>query len=276
MIETVVHKWLKVPHMLHVGDDIHPKHSKLTVVLVHGLADSHRVWQPIITKLAGQPVRIITVDLLGFGDSPKPDWQTYSAEVHARSLSMTLRAIHVTGPVLLVGHSLGSLVSIQFASLFPHKVSSLLLCSPPFYKPPKELKSKLDVPQPDDMYRRVYSYTRSKTELAKRLALTIKKAKLLDESFRVDDATMPAIVSSLEMSIENQTSLQDAAKLSLPIHIIYGKLDPFIVKKNIRMLESGHSNITLETVIAGHEIASSKSYLNAIVAAIVQSIDEID
>lgn len=275
MIETVIHKWLRVPHILHVGNDIHPRDTKVTVVLVHGLANSHNMWKPLLKRFSGSHTRVVTVDLLGFGNSPKPDWQTYSAVVHAQSLKMTLRSLHVTGPVVIVGHSLGSLVAVQYAGLYPRHVHSLILCSPPFYRPPKEQTGKVVLPQPEDIYRKLYSYSRNKTDLAKKMASVIKKARMLDTSFTVNDATLPAIVSSLEMSIENQTSLQDAEKLTMPLHVIYGKLDPFIVKRNIRQLESKLPNATLETVIAGHEIGLSKQFTAAVINSVQRTVDEI-
>lgn len=274
MIETVIHKWLRVPHILHVGNDIRPRDPKVTVVFVHGLANSHLMWKPLIKRVSGAHTRVVTVDLLGFGNSPKPEWQTYSATVHAQSLKMTLRSLHITGPVIIVGHSLGSLVAVQYAGLYPRHVQSLILCSPPFYRPPKDRTNKVLLPQAEDVYRKLYSYSRNKTELAKKMATVIKKARLLDPSFTVDDDTLPAIVSSLEMSIENQTSLQDAEKLTLPIHVIYGKLDPFIIKRNIRQLESKLPNATLETVIAGHEIGLSRQFATAVTDSVHRAVDD--
>ena len=274
MIETVIHKWLRVPHILHVGDDIHPRQTKVTVVFVHGLANSHHMWKPLLKRVSDAHTRVITVDLLGFGNSPKPEWQTYSATVHAQSLKMTLRSLHINGPLIIVGHSLGSLVAVQYAGLYPRHVHSLILCSPPFYRPPKERSGRAIIPQPEDVYRRLYSYSRSKADLAKKMAAVIKKAKLLDANFTISDDTLPAIISSLEMSIENQTSLQDAEKLTLPIHVIYGKLDPFIINRNIRQLESKLPNATLETVVAGHEIGLSKQFTAAVIDSVHRAVDD--
>lgn len=277
MIETLLHKWLKVPHALHVGLDTGRYDAETTVVLIHGLASSHTMWEDVIKKTSKeQGVRIIAVDLLGFGSSPKPIWQTYSAKVHAASLSATLRKRRVKGNVVLVGHSLGSLVAIQYATLYPNKVKELLLCSPPFYRPARIIGTAVKIPilQADDVYRSMYRYSRGKTELAKRLAVYIKRARIMDEAFVVNDETMPAIVSSLEMSIENQTSLEDAEKLRIPLRIIYGRLDPFIVKKNLKQLSKRLDNVTIDYVLAGHEITGSRLYTKAVVDAIHDTIEK--
>lgn len=265
MLDTVVHRWLRVPHLLHVGHDLHKRGAKVTVVFVHGLGNSYEMWQPIISHITHPSIRVIAVDLLGFGKSPKPEWQTYSASVQAGSLRATLQLHQVKGPVIIVGHSLGSLVAIRYATHYPKRVNGLILCSPPFHQPPKQDARPLAIPQADDMYRSFYAYSRNKKEIARKIAGLIKRARLLDPSFTVSNETMPAIVSSLEMSIENQTALKDAASLQLPIQIIYGKLDPFIIKSHIRKLEAHSQNVTLQTVVAGHEVSISKPFVRAVI-----------
>jgi cis-3-alkyl-4-acyloxetan-2-one decarboxylase len=76
---------------------------------------------------------VIVVDLLGFGDSPKPDWATYDARTQAQSLAKTLLGLGLTQRVVLVGHSMGSLVAVEFAKRYPALVKALVLCSPPLY-----------------------------------------------------------------------------------------------------------------------------------------------
>jgi cis-3-alkyl-4-acyloxetan-2-one decarboxylase len=275
MIDTVLHKWLKLPHGLHVGIDSGPRRAPVTVVFVHGLADSHIMWQDVIGQLPTSDARIIAVDLLGFGSSPKPEWQTYSAKIHAQSLRITLRALRVHGPLVIVGHSLGSLVAVQYATMYNDSVSSLVLCSPPFYKPVRLKTTRTQIPLADDVYRSIYQYTRKRKELAVKVAEVVKRAKLLKPSFVVNDETLPAIVSSLEMSIENQTTLRDLQDLPIPTHVLYGVLDPFIVKRNIRELEQLSGMISFTAVVAGHEITASKAYAHAVVAAIKSEIAKV-
>lgn len=265
MLDTVVHRWLRVPHLLHVGHDLHKHGAKVTIVFIHGLGNSYEMWQPVISHLTNPSVRVIAVDLLGFGKSPKPEWQTYSASVQAASLYATLSLRQIKGPLIIVGHSLGSLVAIRYAARYPKRVSGLVLCSPPFHQPPKQAIKTLTIPQADDVYRSFYAYSRNKQEIARKVAGLVKRARLLDPSFTVNNETMPAIVSSLEMSIENQTALKDAESLHLPMRIIYGKLDPLIIKSHIRKLETSSQNVTLQTVVAGHEVSVSKPFVHAVI-----------
>lgn len=268
--DTVLHRWLKIPHILHIGVDKGPARPAQTVVFIHGLANSHAMWHEIIDKVDTKTTRVISVDLLGFGNSPKPTWQTYSAHVHARSLRMTLQTLRVRTPVLIVGHSLGSLVAIKYAALYPRKVQSLILCSPPFYRPTKLPADKLAgiITQTDDLYHLLYRNSRYRSEVAVRLADIVKKARIASKYFTVDEATLPAIVSSLEMSIENQTALDDAKSLHMPTQIIYGQFDPFIIKSHIRALANENPAIATRTILGNHEITGNSVFRKAVIDAI--------
>lgn len=260
MIDTFLHKWLKLPHRLHVGIDSGPKDAPVTIVLIHGLGSSNKMWQQTIHKAGRLNARVLAVDLLGFGESPKPEWQTYSAATHAKALRAALRKYHVKGHVIIAGHSLGGLVAVQYATRYPWAVQSLILCSPPFYKPVQDKAGAIMLLQIDDLYRRFYRYARTRKELARKIAMIVKQARLIDPNFTVNDETIPAIASSLEMSIENQTSIHDARGLTIPMTIVYGRLDPFILARNLKMIEKGKPNVTLVSVTAGHDIIGSKAY----------------
>jgi len=272
MMIDVFHKWLKIPYVLGVGIDTKHQQDELTVVFVHGLASSHHMWQPVLKRLNSEKIRVISLDLLGFGSSPKPAWQRYDAKVHAKSLRRTLKRLRVTSPVVIVGHSLGSLVAIKYASMYPWAVDSLILCSPPFYEAadePAHSKYAINLKQPDDIYLALYKYSRGQPELAKKLASLIRRARIMGEHFVIDDVTLPAIASSLEMSIENQRSLDDAKKLDLPIDILYGQFDPFVIKRHLRTLASANPTVTLKMIpTAAHEVYNNRLYEKAIVSKI--------
>jgi pimeloyl-ACP methyl ester carboxylesterase len=269
-LDTVMHKWLRIPHLLHVGVDKGPKKPEATVVFIHGLANSHAMWDDIINKLDTSKIRVISVDLLGFGKSPKPPWQTYSAAIHASSLRLTLLKLGVKSPITIVGHSLGTLVSIQYATKYRRGIHNLVLCSPPFYKPsnlpPEQLVGPIK--QTDDVYHVLYRNSRNRVEVARRLASFVKTVKLMSKYFVVNDETMPAIISSLEMSIENQTSLEDAKKLTVPVHILYGQFDPFVIKRHLRELKKENANVELKMIPAAHEISDSIFYRRKVVARV--------
>lgn len=108
------------------------------VVFLPGLAASTRYWESRIAPLADDH-RVVLVDLLGFGQSPKP-WATYSVERQVTELHRVL--VHV-GPFTLVGHSLGALLAIAYAARYPRAVTGLALFGLPCFASAAEAKRSL-------------------------------------------------------------------------------------------------------------------------------------
>lgn len=101
------------------------------VVLLHGfLASSHYFTQ--LRKRLAKTHTVISLDLLGFGKSPKPKGDyTYSELVAA--VHETLAHLGVS-QFVLVGHSLGALIALRYSLVFPGQVRRLGLLNPPMYK----------------------------------------------------------------------------------------------------------------------------------------------
>ena len=99
------------------------------VLLIHGFGASSYSWRHIIEPLA-QKYRVITVDLKGFGDSPKPRDDRYSVYEQARLvrnfiLENDLQNLHI------VGHSYGGgvalVTSVYLSASHPNLQNSLIL-----------------------------------------------------------------------------------------------------------------------------------------------------
>lgn len=98
------------------------------VVFLPGLGGTTRYWQGHLETLH-QSRRVLLVDLLGFGESPKP-WTRYSVEQHVAALHHLLKE---RGRFTLVGHSMGSLLALAYAAHYPHQVERLVLFSVPYF-----------------------------------------------------------------------------------------------------------------------------------------------
>jgi pimeloyl-ACP methyl ester carboxylesterase len=95
-------------------------------VLVHGVTSSSRTWWRVGPALAGRGFRVVAVDLRGHGASPRAVAGLALADL-ADDVVET-----VDGPVeLLVGHSLGALVSLELLGRRPGFARRLLLEDPP-------------------------------------------------------------------------------------------------------------------------------------------------
>lgn len=266
--DRFIHKWLKVPYSLHVHEYHRPKNPRATVLMIHGIGNSWKTWQNIAPQLP-RDVRVLAVDLLGFGSSPKPDWITYNAKVQADSIITTLLRKGLFGPVIIVGHSLGSLVAVELARRYPFTVKSLVLCSPPFYRP----RSKEKFFHPERRLRQLYGILeRNPMSSSKILKFADKYNLWPDPGFNIDEAGALTFLATLNAAIVNQTSFEDALKLHLQAHIISGKLDPLIVERNIRYLAKHNPKIHHTSLpFVAHDI--SKPYATRITAAIVDALD---
>jgi pimeloyl-ACP methyl ester carboxylesterase len=110
-------------HYLDFGgpDDVTP------LVLVHGLGGSHANWLAVGPSLA-QEARVYAPDLAGHGLT-FPDHRRTDVDSNQRLLDRFLQEV-VGAPVVLVGNSMGGMVSILQASRNPETVSALVLVDP--------------------------------------------------------------------------------------------------------------------------------------------------
>ncbi len=249
-VSDFVHHFLRVPYTLHTKQYQNPRKPRATYVFVHGIGNTLHSWDEVIA-LMPKDVRIIAVDLLGFGKSPKPTWAMYSAKTQAKSLGLTLLSKRIAQQPIIVGHSLGALVSVEVAKRYTLLPSRLVLCSPPFYSPEvegKKLKSG------DDLLREIYRVAHKHPERLAKYAPLAVKLGLANKTLNITEDNIPSYLAALEASIINQTSLEDVARLKMPIDIFYGAFDPVVIKKHITTLAKQRNNVKATRLLTGHEI----------------------
>ncbi|MFO0882265.1 MAG: alpha/beta hydrolase [Candidatus Saccharimonadales bacterium] len=269
MFDRFIHKTLGRPYRLTVTQDIG---RGTPVVFLHGIASSSLTWRNVTPKIDTHQYRLITIDLLGFGTSPKPDWSNYSADEHAAAVITTIKKLHV-GPVILVGHSMGSLIAARIASLHTELVKHLILCSMPLYQ-------NGDIDDSINAYKKTgrqisNAYFKVYQALAKRPDFTLKGAKEVmkmggdDTSFRLDETTWQPFKQSLKNTIEQQTAFSDVKNLTVPTDIIYGSYDLFVLGNYFKEFATVNKNITVTQVSGRHEI--TPKYATAIVKLITKA-----
>lgn len=270
MINKILHKYLKLPYILAIKEFQSPKHPSATVILLHGIGSSLSMWEPL-GKNFPENVRIIGIDLLGFGHSPKPEWGRYDTRVQADSIATTLVRHRISGPLVLVGHSLGSLVAIEFARRYSRSVKSLVLISPPIYMPDRN--PKRFEPRPEEIIRKMYQLMAENPKATKNVLRLAGTYNLLNKGFQADTVDVPAYLATLEAAIINQQSYRDILRLTQPIHIITGKLDALVLDATIQDIAKKRPNIALTSVLGSHEIigAMRRATLKQIAIAIDQA-----
>lgn len=108
------------------------------IVLLHGMFADGSQWDTIV-ELLSKNYRVIVVDLLGHGRSPRPEKAKYTDKEHVASLHNTLVSLGATKSITVVGYSMGGAVALAYSSMHPSRVAQLYLISTPFYLEPDQM-----------------------------------------------------------------------------------------------------------------------------------------
>jgi len=105
----------------------------LPVILVHGVAASLYDWKDLMPTLAEAGYQAYALDLLGHGESAKPEnIDDYHIENTLEHFRAWIKALALTEPAVIVGHSLGGYLALEYTLRYPAEVRALVL-SAPFY-----------------------------------------------------------------------------------------------------------------------------------------------
>lgn len=232
-------KFIKVnkQKLLHVSEDIG---KGKPLILLHGIESSGNYWKPLIKPLA-EKRRVITIDLLGFGESPKPLNIAYTLDDQVRYLKDTLEDLGID-EFDIIAHSLGSLVAIAYAGKHTNKVKSLTLLSPVFV--------------PDN--------ASSKNQIIKRLHFV---DKISDGSYMYSKTAQALgykrmtkylpFIRSIQGAIRNQHALRLARQTKgIPVKILYGDNDGLIDKTYLNQVARVFKNADVIAIPnQGHNFA---------------------
>ncbi|KTR09208.1 hypothetical protein NS184_03320 [Curtobacterium luteum] len=108
---------------------VHHRPGPDPVLLLHGVAGSWTTWTPLLAAADGLRGRgVVLLDLPGWGSSPAPS-APLTIDDGSDVVSAVLDALG-TGPVRVIGHSMGAFIGLHLAVALPERVRSLVLVSP--------------------------------------------------------------------------------------------------------------------------------------------------
>lgn len=102
-----------------------------TLLLLHGFGESLTTWRAVFDRL-GRDDKVVAIDLPGFGVSAKPD-TSYTLPVLTERLSRFIDR-WTSGPLVVVGHSMGGELAAALALARPDRVKLLVLIAPAGYR----------------------------------------------------------------------------------------------------------------------------------------------
>ncbi len=120
------------------------KNAPRRVALVHSVAMDRDFWRPVAERLAGKAA-VVTYDARGHGESGKPPGP-YTVELFAEDLDNVFDHLGWDKAVV-AGASMGGMVALAFAGLFPDRTAALgLIDTTAWYGPdaPKNWAARAD------------------------------------------------------------------------------------------------------------------------------------
>jgi pimeloyl-ACP methyl ester carboxylesterase len=117
-------------HYLRWGDPTRPG-----LIFVHGGA-AHARWWGFIAPFFADRYNVVAIDMSGHGDSGRRD--EYPRELWAEEIMTVAEHAGFPGPPVLIGHSLGGLVTIATASLFGDRLAGAIALDSPVRRPDPE------------------------------------------------------------------------------------------------------------------------------------------
>ena len=98
--------------------------EKPPLLLLHGGRDHCRSWDWVAADLRDS-FHIVAPDLRGHGDSAWAVGSTYSMIDYVLDLAALLKTLGLS-PVMMLGHSLGARVALQYAGIYPDRLAKLV------------------------------------------------------------------------------------------------------------------------------------------------------
>lgn len=229
------------------------------VVLIHGIAASLHDWDDLIPALTDNGHASYALDLLGHGESPKPDSLAYHFDWLYEHFSKWIRSLHLTEPAILIGHSLGGHLALKYARRNSAWTRGLVLVNP-FYSPS----------QLNRLIRRPYSRRNLRGLIAGKTPEWIYRAivDIASVAMRPDNKTL----HSLPARVRAQTALdytrtapgiynipntigdltESAASITIPTLVVWGERDQTLAPSSFPKLVEAMPRAKGKAFWAGH------------------------
>ena len=221
-------------------------------------------WTPLVAIADKKQYRFVAYDLLGFGNSPKPGFMSYSASDHTRSLLASLDKDLKGRKLMIIGHSMGCLVASHIAWLKPGMVERLVLYEPPLFADSPEFRSHK---------RRRRLYFALYSELLKRPRVMFAYGKLMGRlAERRDPGLNPGTWTPFELSLKNtimnQKAFDELKNVKVPTDIIYGRFDFVVTRADVKDMLKANQNVSFHLVKEMHDVTPrAAKYIYSILRA---------
>ena len=225
--------------------------KKPTIVLMHGSGLTHIVWSLHEQFYLSQGFNVLSVDLPGHGNSEGPSLKSIE-EISNWIKSLMLKAD--VSKVIIIGHSQGCLVGIDFASRYPELIEKLVLVAGSYRMPVNQ--DLIDLAEEGDekalLLMMKWGYEGSKAFIGGNpVKKIINSAREIREVLAVD----------LKACNNYKNGEESLKKIDCPTLCIFGDLDKMVpVKVGLKMSEQIKNSETKIISDCGHMIIFEKAF----------------
>lgn len=221
------------------------------IVLLHGYLSSSHYFKRLRKSLERSHT-VIALDLLGFGKSPKPKLN-YTYTDHIDAIDYTLQKLGVQEPYALLGHSMGALVALRYATLRSTQVGKLLLFNPPLFTDKSQMIAEH---MASARHYRLMLYSRARHALWPLLKLLPRNATASRTTINFTDTvrmSKAAREGSYHNVIGDAEVFETLAKLTVPTLLVNGIRDRYIYTQNLHTW-TPPAAVDLRVVDADHHV----------------------
>ncbi|WP_163398411.1 alpha/beta fold hydrolase [Flavobacterium fluviatile] len=195
------------------------------IVLLHGFLENKKMWKDYVV-LFSQNYRVITIDLLGHGESECLGY-VHEMEDNAKAVNEVLEHLKI-GKAIILGHSMGGYVGLAFAELYPDKIEKLVL-----------LNSTSKEDSAEKKVNRTRAIKAVKQSFANFVSMSIanlfseeNRTRLLNEIEKVKAEALKTPLQGIVASLEGMKIRKDRESILkqnlFPVLLILGKKDPVL------------------------------------------------
>ena len=213
------------------------------VVFLHGFGTCAFLWRSVAAQMASEGFTAISLDLLGYGESDRPDDASYGLVAQAEYVERALTSLRLPA-IALVGQDIGALIGALLSMRSPERVVKLAMINP---------SDPDDLPGPDV---RALQRTSAKTALGANALFGVRPLlepllhrAVANESKMSDRliarylapfvgpegvSELLQLASAIELDEEDPT----ISTLEVPALLIHGILDPWTTRDVIDRVAS--------------------------------------
>jgi pimeloyl-ACP methyl ester carboxylesterase len=223
----------------------------LPVVFFHGYCETSFIWKEFKNYLARRN-RVITIDLPGFGKSPRLNY-AFSLKDIAAEIKQVLDEKRISSFVL-IGHSLGGYIALAFAKQFPFAVKGLGLFHSSIFP---------DTPEKKESRTKLIEFI--KTNGVKSFIKTFVPSLFYEKNIRnfeelIEELSSSAEKTSPEMVMEYARAMRDREssvdfikRFRKPVMFIIGENDQSVpLKKSLEQAVMPANSHVLRLKDVGH------------------------